>query len=255
MAQFFRKVRKKLFVKNRFTKYFIYAFGEILLVVIGILIALQVNNFNEQRKSNAKEKKHLISMKSELLNNIELVQIEIEELNKSLNGQRELIALINSEKDTISEIELSKILATSFSNVLELKYQDGTFKELLYSGGLISINNDRIKNEIASWEGRMIALKTQEKGVYDLREKIFDYMIENGVLKIMLDNIGVSDRLQMQKSIKRNSSKIILKSQKFENQLSYHIALIRSLNSYYLKLEKDIKSLLQLVEEELNKKE
>ena len=51
MHRFFRTLRQRLLTENRFSKYLLYAIGEILLVVIGILIALQVDNWNEQRKS------------------------------------------------------------------------------------------------------------------------------------------------------------------------------------------------------------
>lgn len=50
MIKFFRNIRKKLLVENRFNKYLMYAIGEIILVVIGILIALQINTWNEDRK-------------------------------------------------------------------------------------------------------------------------------------------------------------------------------------------------------------
>lgn len=49
MIKFFRKIRKSLFEKGNFRKYSLYAIGEIILVVIGILIALQLNNLNEKR--------------------------------------------------------------------------------------------------------------------------------------------------------------------------------------------------------------
>ncbi|RNC92076.1 MAG: hypothetical protein ED555_02920 [Allomuricauda sp.] len=49
MIKFFRRIRQKLLEENRFSKYLLYALGEIILVVIGILIALQINNWNEKR--------------------------------------------------------------------------------------------------------------------------------------------------------------------------------------------------------------
>ena len=52
MIKFFRKIRQRLLTENKFSKYLIYAIGEIILVVIGILIALQINNWNENRKLN-----------------------------------------------------------------------------------------------------------------------------------------------------------------------------------------------------------
>ncbi len=52
MLKFFRKIRQKLIEEDNIRKYLLYAIGEIILVVIGILIALQVNNWNEKRKAN-----------------------------------------------------------------------------------------------------------------------------------------------------------------------------------------------------------
>jgi len=54
MIKFFRKIRQKMLTENKFSKYLLYAVGEIILVVIGILIALQINNWNEERKEQTK---------------------------------------------------------------------------------------------------------------------------------------------------------------------------------------------------------
>ena len=55
MINLFKKIRKKLLSKNKFSSYLIYAIGEIVLVVIGILIALQINNWNEYKKKEQYE--------------------------------------------------------------------------------------------------------------------------------------------------------------------------------------------------------
>ena len=54
MIKSFRRARQKLLKDNRFPKYLVYAFGEIALVMIGILLALQVNNWNEGRKNKSR---------------------------------------------------------------------------------------------------------------------------------------------------------------------------------------------------------
>lgn len=59
MIKFFRHIRQSLIMRNQTRKYFKYAFGEIVLVVIGILIALQINNWNEDRKSAMQEELYL----------------------------------------------------------------------------------------------------------------------------------------------------------------------------------------------------
>jgi NADH:ubiquinone oxidoreductase subunit 6 (subunit J) len=56
MIKFFREIRQQLLTENRFSKYLLYAIGEIVLVVIGILIALQINNWNEAKKQEIKTK-------------------------------------------------------------------------------------------------------------------------------------------------------------------------------------------------------
>ena len=66
MLKFFRKIRQNLLMENKTGKYFKYAIGEIVLVVIGILIALSINNWNENRKDNSTGKQYLRSIKEDL---------------------------------------------------------------------------------------------------------------------------------------------------------------------------------------------
>ncbi|MBT8288591.1 MAG: hypothetical protein HKN00_13285 [Flavobacteriaceae bacterium] len=66
MIKFFRKIRQKLLTDNKFSKYFIYAIGEIILVVIGILIALQINAWNTDRNNNKLEQQYIGRLINEL---------------------------------------------------------------------------------------------------------------------------------------------------------------------------------------------
>lgn len=74
MIKFFRKIRQKLLQENRVSKYLLYAFGEIVLVVIGILIALQINNWNEENKNRIKEKEALEGIKTALKEDLDLYE-------------------------------------------------------------------------------------------------------------------------------------------------------------------------------------
>ena len=92
MIKFFRKIRQNLIMENNIGKYFKYAIGEIILVVIGILIALQINNWNEERKDN----KTLISI---LENEKISIAIEIEK-------EETQIQLINGWIDTVLNAQI-----------------------------------------------------------------------------------------------------------------------------------------------------
>ena len=62
MIKYFRKIRQQLLTQNRFSKYLLYAVGEILLVMVGILLALQVNNWNEDKKLKVKKESYKTSL-------------------------------------------------------------------------------------------------------------------------------------------------------------------------------------------------
>jgi len=81
MIKFFRKIRQELLSQNRFSKYLFYAIGEIILVVIGILIALQINNNNSNKIDEAKIKASLNAVHNELVKD-SLKQIEFIEFAK-----------------------------------------------------------------------------------------------------------------------------------------------------------------------------
>jgi len=67
MIKFFRHFRQQLLNENKTSKYFKYAIGEIVLVVIGILIALQINNWNEERKTSVKAKSYVEKLINDLV--------------------------------------------------------------------------------------------------------------------------------------------------------------------------------------------
>ena len=86
-----RFFRFKKLVSMETSKYLRYATGEVILVVIGILIALQVNNWNEYRQEKVEEKKILLSLHNEISNNLESLQVVIEEKNKIIDVNQYII--------------------------------------------------------------------------------------------------------------------------------------------------------------------
>ncbi|MFT6960251.1 MAG: hypothetical protein ACJA17_001353, partial [Polaribacter sp.] len=69
MIKFFRKIRQKMLTENKFGKYMTYAVGEVILVVIGILIAVSINNWNQERQLENEEKVILKNIHTEFLEN------------------------------------------------------------------------------------------------------------------------------------------------------------------------------------------
>lgn len=90
MINFFRKIRQKLLVENRFQKYMLYAIGEVFLVMIGILLALSVNNWNEIRKSDKVEFRLLTELKEAIINDYFQVKMQFQ-LNQSAQSSCKII--------------------------------------------------------------------------------------------------------------------------------------------------------------------
>lgn len=80
MIKFLRKIRQRMLTENKFSRYLLYAVGEIVLVVIGILIALQINNWNETRKLNNKMKSVYSIIKTDLLSDIKNIDMVFTEM-------------------------------------------------------------------------------------------------------------------------------------------------------------------------------
>ncbi len=108
MIKFFRKIRQKLLTENKFSKYLIYAIGEIILVVIGILIALQINNWNEDRKERKQEIEFITSVKKDLTQDKVFIQLIIGQLEprivayETLNN--DLVNLYHNDRKSLDSI-------------------------------------------------------------------------------------------------------------------------------------------------------
>ena len=146
MIKFFRKIRQKLLVENRFNKYLLYASGEIILVVIGILIALQINNWNEKRSTEKHFQKILIEMRKDLETDI----INSEPLLKDGYEIDSLSNLILDEKFT-KEDYLNNGSRDLFWVSLQYNpydYQKTAFKKFENFQGIIPPKYDTIFKDI-----------------------------------------------------------------------------------------------------------
>lgn len=146
MISFYRKIRQNILQENRFTRYLAYAFGEILLVVIGILIAISVNNWNEDRKDRIFEKKMLREAKIGLDQDLDFFENHL--IGFRLKTQSEAADFFN--RYYLSQnVDLDSI-NYHFANLdfsFQYSYNRGPF-ESIKSAGLDKISNDSIRESL-----------------------------------------------------------------------------------------------------------
>ncbi len=135
MIKFFRKIRYKLMSENKTTRYFKYAIGEIVLVVIGILIALQINNWNENRKRQLEAKNYKQTIVNDLVQDTLSINTLIKETKVFKKNIKDYFHYINSLQPSSTNL---KKLSDSLSNVVFLykKYYpvNNSFKQMETSG-------------------------------------------------------------------------------------------------------------------------
>ena len=176
MIKFFRHIRRQLLTQNKLFKYLLYAIGEIVLVVIGILIALQINNWNENQKTKANIINALTALKSDLAQDTLLIKeklpfiIEQYQLNESLRSR---VAQKNATLDTLIHI-MRHEFNPNWS--VQIIYNTNAFNSLNQTG-LIEIIPNTLKANIKNFYNRKFSLKDRvEKTTNDYQEKITSYV-------------------------------------------------------------------------------
>jgi hypothetical protein len=109
MIKFFRKIRQQLLAENKFHKYLVYALGEIALVMIGILLALQVNNWNEQRKDRVTEQLMLTALQEDLLINVARLKKDILLEQRTIDQATRIIRHLDERKPY--DLSLNKVFS------------------------------------------------------------------------------------------------------------------------------------------------
>lgn len=167
MIKFFRRIRKSLLTENKFSKYLLYAIGEIVLVVIGILIALSINNWNEGQKELAKEQLILKQLNSEYQSNLKQLDEKILMRNEALEACNKLLNLIDNP-DSINEDVLYQSLWTLF--------RDPTFdpiqNDIVGSENIRLINNDTLVRFLSNWSSEVFQVQELELEYQKFRTEI-----------------------------------------------------------------------------------
>ena len=149
MVRFFRKIRQHFLLENNFSKYLLYALGEILLVVIGILIALQIDTYSDQKKERQQEKKLLYNLSQEVGLDIQQITFNTRLSNERLGRLNSLILSIK-KPDSVNPIQF---IQDSYEFVFDqyFKSNSGIFDEAVSSGKMSYIQNEVLRQSVFNY--------------------------------------------------------------------------------------------------------
>ena len=160
MLKVFRNIRRQLFIEKRFSKYLIYAIGEIVLVVLGILIALQINNWNANNVKKQEEKRSYINIRQQIVDD----KIDLQK-EKNFNNYFSLayqyankIILVQDRSKTDS----LTLITMGLSQYSDFNRNSNIYETLVNSGDLKLLKNADITSSIQQLETTYIYINKLE---------------------------------------------------------------------------------------------
>ena len=233
MIKFFRKIRQNLLMENKTKTYFKYAIGEIVLVVIGILIALSINNWNETNKNEREQIVFLNNLKNDLKNDLiqldQILKFQKEKLSKVNELKDQLLSIKDFEKIEQLLVNLTLLNDTYFPNT-------GSYTTTVSSGKIASLNPSSLRIAITN-----------------LYERYYYRLIYNGEFyDKKLNEVSSSLGKFFNTLTLKLNSKDIIEDSEFVNLITMWFVE----NSIYVKKGEETKgeilNVLKLVEQRLN---
>ena len=246
MISFFRKIRQKLLSQNRVTRYLVYALGEVILVTIGILIALSINTWNEDRKDRIYEQKMLTEIYRSLVDDADYIRnhllgYRIESVDASIKYFDQL--LLEQKPDSSKLSHFFERLSWG----LTFQINEGPY-EGLKANGLDRVSNDTLRNTLMWY--------------FDFAIPRYEELVEWNINRFQKDMMEISSEYKGDYKIKEQNGEIILYQSLTDTQFIHEPKFLRLLaysktsnswnKSRFNELLQDQLKLMRMLEMELD---
>ena len=248
MLRFFSKIRFKLAAENKVGRYMRYAIGEIVLVMIGILLALQVNNWNIDRKDRIEEVKYIKNIKLDLQKDLKSLAYQIQFRKKKYEGTKKLISQLNGMPiEDVTELTYNVI-----NTIMEERFtpNNTTYTELESSGNLNLISNDSIK--ILLLELQEIYKRNDfgiEHETYDYREYISKPIMKNINASQMIP-VFMGEKTIQEQNITKDSFLNLFQNPEYRNGIVIMNLVTQDFILIYESIENKSKKIIELINKE-----
>jgi len=260
MIKFFRKIRRNLLSEGKTGKYLKYAIGEIVLVMVGILLALQVNNWNEIRKDSIKEQQILKQLTEEYNSNFLQLEQKIAHRKKIIEASTKVLQYIDKPLNINND---------SLYSQLNVMIGNPTFKpienNLVNSGDILLIKNKKLNQLLTTWSSNVIHIKEIEniwnKEMWEsviplfnnfgiLREGFYKWWNDEQNIKWVLEGTFINpfEKPNSNKALKASE---ILERKELEGIASIAVSVNYAANLQSQVLRKQILEILELLNNEI----
>ena len=226
-------------------KYLKYAIGEIVLVVVGILIALQINNWNEGRKDALREKQLLLNLQGEFKDNLQDLDSIAKEVDKVIASLEKVFDLFSPSPPNVSQDSLNFLISTAMYSP-NWKPSEFLLNSMNNSGSIAELKNEKLKLLLYKWSRQQkemtdVQVRTERTG-----EEVVLYLKEFGSLRNSDVNSGVFKYRPSSLSINNIS---LMSDPRFENHIDDKLFMYQTTKSWLALARKTI---VELIEETKN---
>jgi hypothetical protein len=245
--------------QNKTGRYLKYAIGEIILVVIGILIALQINNWNEDKKLRVQELKYLKNLRTDVLLELKTNDSLITYRANTAKAAARILVFETLQTPT-DVIALEQNIQLVFRRINFIP-TNNTFKELLSSGNLNSITNDSIKDYLLELEKKYASIGVAEHHMYrEYEGYLYDVLVANGEALNLLDlqKTAKTGVISFANPSQIDGPKVIteynrlLQNTKFINGLKLSVMNNIDLSNNHASMTDHLEKLIEFINDELN---
>lgn len=253
MFRFFRAIRRDLLEHGKLRRYVGYALGEILLVVAGILIALQINNANEARLEREREARYLQNLKVDL-------QFTIRELDRFIETRERRIESGQRIIDHFNGQPVDDLRAFAYDNVFvqvwQRYYQSiNTYEELVNSGNLGLISSQEIKNGLLDLDLLYEKMKGDEDHMrFDFEGYVYAPFFDAVDIEPMSENFAyqvTGGQAGSEQPLSRSDIETLLQDHRFKNGFTLVVYMMRALNERFVEMRAVATELIAQIDREL----
>jgi len=216
MLRFFSKMRYKLAAENRAAKYLRYAVGEIVLVVIGILIALSINTWNDNKKEKREEQLIIKNLNLEFQKNKNELKLFIHHHEALLAATKTIISLIGASDEVLKSYNIDSLIAQSI-DYRKYNPSQSVVSDLVSSGKLNLISSSDLRVLIFDWSSKLDEKEEAYSTIDEIAQSaLLTYLTRNGSTK-NIDRYGI---LKWEESSNLNQDNIkLFQDFEFENNM------------------------------------
>ena len=230
----FRKMRQTLIDEGKLKKYLFYATGEILLIMLGILLAFQINNWNTLRNKKKAEIQYYQNIKRQLNEDIPSIRGNIEYNQLYLNQYEYATQII--EANDRSKIDTLVVISINLTKFSDFHRKSNIFETMVNSGEIMLLKNKRIIERLQRLEETYIYINRLESSHFELTKLYIGPVLSKNI-KLLSAEVKNPDQLF---------------EFEFQNRFVVSMAVMIEKHEIYTRALNEINEIIALINEEIN---